>query len=112
VSEDDVESRPVWNANLAKELPGKLILVGLTYFESDGSCVEQQQFFGRVTSAHERTGILLDLEGQRAGEKYNLPPDMRSLFEADPGEYRLRTTGETVTDPDFTVTFALHKQAK
>ena len=34
--EDDIESRPVWDENLATELIGKLFLVGLTHCNSDG----------------------------------------------------------------------------
>lgn len=109
MSGNDVENRQVWNVALAAQLPGKLVLVGITYFGADGKFIEQQQFYGRVQSVDERKGILLGLEGGRAGEQYNLPPDMRSLLVAQPGEYRLRSTGETVLDPDFTVVFSLRK---
>jgi hypothetical protein len=112
LSESDVEKRPVWNVALANQLPGKLLLVGIAYIDSKGELIEQQQFFGRVKSAHERNGILLDLEGRRKGEQYNLPPDMRGIFEASPGKYTLRSTGEVVSDPDFTVTFSLRQQPK
>jgi hypothetical protein len=108
----DEERRP-WDASLAKTLPGQLVLVGLAYFEVDAEePFEQQQLFGRVVSADEREGILLSLEGQRTGEQFNLPPDTRSFREADPGEYRLRSTGEVVVNPDFTVTFSIRRQAK
>jgi hypothetical protein len=106
---DDIESRPVWDAELANELVGKLLLVGLSYFEADGSFIEQQ-FYGLVQSAHPQNGILLNLDGQRSGETYTLPPDMRSIFVAQPGEYHLRASGETVTNPDFTVMFSIYRQ--
>ncbi|MBT2332317.1 hypothetical protein J7E49_00095 [Variovorax paradoxus] len=102
-----------WDAALAKTLPGKMVLVGLAYFGSDAEePFEQQQLFGRVISADRRKGILLSLEGQRTGEQFNLPPDTRSFQEAGLGEYRLRSTGEAVVNPDFTVTFSIRKQAK
>lgn len=102
-----------WDASLAKNLPGQLVLVGLAYFEVDSEApFEQQQLFGRVVTADERKGILLSLEGQRTGEEFNLPPDTRSFRQAGPGEYRLRSTGETVVNPDFTVTFSIRKQAQ
>ena len=34
-------------------------------------------------------------------ETYTLPPDLRNYEPAAPGEYRLRSTGEVVADPDF-----------
>jgi len=49
-------------------------------------------------------GIEIALEGSRAGETYRLPPDMRAFFPATKGEYRLRSTGEVVVDPDFFTT--------
>jgi hypothetical protein len=113
MSSDFDEERLPWEASLAQALLGRLVLVGLSYFKVDAEePFEQQQMFGRVVSADEREGILLSLEGQRTGEQFNLPPDTRSFREAEPGEYRLRSTGEIVVNPDFTVTFSIRKQAK
>lgn len=109
---DNIDSREVWDASLAESLSGKCLLVGIAYVTEDGSLIEQQQFFGEVQSAHPRQGILLALRGRRAGEQYNLPPDTRSINLAAPGEYRLRSTGEVVVNPDYTVTFSLRKQPR
>ena len=108
---NDIEERPVWDEAIAKDVVGKVVLVGLTYLEADGTLIEQQQFFGSVVSAVSRKGILLSLEGQRAGEQYNLPPDTRAIEIASAGEYRLRATGEVVIDPDYTAMFSIAKQA-
>jgi hypothetical protein len=108
---DDIYERPVWDETLAKDVVGKVVLVGLTYLEADGTLIEQQQFFGIVVSADSRKGILLSLRGQRAGEQDNLPPDTRAIEIASTGEYRLRATGEVVTDPDYTVMFSIAKQS-
>ena len=105
-----VDSRKVWDDALASALPDKVLLVGIAYVAEDGSLIEQQEFFGQVQSVHSRDGIRLSLLGRRAGERYNLPPDTRSVHAADPGKYRLRSTGELVVDPDYTVAFSLHKQ--
>lgn len=108
---DDFNGAPAWDPALAIQLPGKMLLVGLSYFEAGAEApCDQQQVFGRVVHADARKGILLSLEGQRAGETFNLPPDTRSFQAATPGEYRLRATGELVNDPDFTVSFAIHKR--
>ncbi|WP_155248155.1 hypothetical protein [Variovorax paradoxus] len=46
------EEEHPWDASLAKALPGKMVLVGLAYFGADAEePFEQQQLFGRVTSA-------------------------------------------------------------
>jgi hypothetical protein len=100
----------VWDDQLARILPGKRLPVGISYVDADGSLIEQQQFFGCVEAVHPREGIRLNLAERRAGEHYNVPPDMRAFRVADPGEYRLRSTGEIVVDPDYTVTFSLNKR--
>jgi hypothetical protein len=109
---DDIEERPVWDEAIAESVVGKVVLVGLTYLEADGEVIERQQFFGTVVTAHCRNGILLSLKGQRAGEQYNLPPDTRAIEIASRGKYRLRGTGEVVTDPDYTAMFSIAKQAE
>lgn len=112
MSNDFNEGHP-WDTSFAKTLAGQLVLVGRAYFDVGAEePFEQQQLFGRVVHADERKGILLSLEGQRIGEQFNLPPDTRSFRKAEPGEYRLRTTGEVVVNPDFTVTFSIQKSAK
>lgn len=109
---NDIEEEHPWDAALAQTLPGQLVLVGLAYFETDSENPVEQQLFGRVVAADERKGILLSLEGRRTGEEFNLPPDTRSFQRARSGEYRLRSTGETVFNPDFTVTFSIRRQGQ
>jgi hypothetical protein len=57
---NEIDERPVWDETLAKDVVGKVVLVGLTYLEADGTLIEQQQFFGTVLSADSRKGILLE----------------------------------------------------
>jgi len=105
----DIDDRPVWDAELAERLLERRLLIGLTYIDESGEFVKQEEFCGRVESADQRGGILLCLEGERAGERCKLPQDTRSVTQASPGEYRLRSTGEMVLDPDFTATFVLNR---
>jgi hypothetical protein len=44
----EIDEREVWDFELAQRLPGLLLLVGLAYFDSDDTLIEQKQFFGRV----------------------------------------------------------------
>ena len=106
------QERPVWDEELARRLKGRLVLVGLTYFDESGTLVEQREFFGHVVSANRQSGILLRLEGRQVGEQYNLPPNTRALVEASRGKYTLKTTGEMVVDPDFTVMYSFRRQTK
>lgn len=106
---DDINAIELWNEALALELPGKLLLVGLTFTDRAGTPEQQEQFWGRVVTVDQKAGIQLLLKGSRAGETFLLPPDMRSIEPASTGEYRLLSTGEVVAEPDYTVTFLIQK---
>lgn len=91
-----------WDAELASNLEGKLVLVGITRLNADGSTESHQQFYGYVLEAVRGRGIHLRLEGTEAGKSYWLPPDTRAFHPAPLGQYRLKSTGEVVNDPDYT----------
>jgi hypothetical protein len=91
-----------WDEGIAAELPGCLILVGFTYLQPDGSLDHHKQMYGYVLEVDRDRGIQLRLEGADAGKAYWLPPDTRPFRRAPEGEYRLRSTGEVVNDPDYT----------
>jgi hypothetical protein len=74
---------------------GKRLLVGITYEDEEGETVRQEQFHGLIVEAGEE-GIVI--ERSDTGERRSLPPE---LMPARPGEYRLRSTGEVVVDPDY-----------
>ncbi|MEA3017319.1 MAG: hypothetical protein QOI38_2041 [Sphingomonadales bacterium] len=99
------DGRPPWDQAFAESLEGAVVLVGITRNEPPGPRLEQ--FYGTVVAADPQGGIRLMLSGSRSGETYHLPPDLRALFPAAPGSYRLRETGETVVDPDYTTTWDL-----
>jgi hypothetical protein len=83
---------PAWNEQQASSLVGANMLIGITRVHGDVS--ETEQVFGVIVSANARRGIEIALAGSRKGETYWLPPDLRNIFPAPPGEYRLRSTGE------------------
>ncbi|HEX8662043.1 MAG TPA: hypothetical protein VF686_09250 [Brevundimonas sp.] len=91
---------------------GRRVLVGLTFLHPDESFDRQEQMFGRIVSMDRSNGVEVALEGQRVGETFWLPPDLRPFSEAAPGEYRLRSTGETVVDPDLLATWTITAPAR
>jgi len=99
-----------WDDERAHALVGKTVLLGLTFKDAEGELIEQLQRHGVVTQADEDEGIIIRLVGPGQvwhGELYPIPPDLSSLSEAAPGAYRLRSTGETIVDPDFTSTWEI-----
>lgn len=97
-----------WDDDLAEALVGRIVLVGMTYLTKDEQLVRQEQFYGVVVSADRRLGIRLELEGQRAGEEHVLPPHTANFQKARPGDYNLRSTGETVADPDYLSSWTIY----
>jgi hypothetical protein len=98
--------RPEFDEELALRLVGKYVLIGLTVLEHDETFVEKRQLHGDVVRA-DRDGIVVQLRG--TDETYSLPPDPSQFGEAEPGEYRLRSTGEIVIDPDYITTWTVTK---
>lgn len=101
---------PAWDEDRARSLVGKIVLLGLTFATADGEVIEQIQRHGVIEQADADEGIGVRLVGPGQvwdGEVYVLPPDLRPFSEAAPGSYRLRSTGETIVDPDFTSTWEI-----
>lgn len=98
---------PQWSEDIALELMGSMILVGITHLSHDGKFLRQEQMFGRVVAANESEGVCLKLEGTRDGDHYWMPPDLRFYERAKPGLYRLRSTDEELRDPDYLTTWTL-----
>lgn len=94
------DQSPVWDDAFALKLLGRALLVGMTYEDTEGDCIEQ--LHGEVVSVDPKQGVCIRLAGKRTGEFFWLPPDLRSVSLARPGSYRLRSTGEIVEDPDYT----------
>ena len=101
MDEDSDAEAPTFDAAHAGSLIGKRVLVGITYENRRGEMTRTEQVFGTVAFADPQ-GIRVDLDGVRRGETKWLPPSTGVFRAAPTGEYRLRSTGEVVVDPDFT----------
>ena len=88
------------------ELVGKVLLVGITYYTADNELVEQKQFYGRVIRSCDKEVCIQ----QNNGKELSLPGELGSTKRARPGEYRLRSTGEVVVNPDFLSTWDFAKR--
>jgi hypothetical protein len=92
------------NEDRARFALGKRILVGITRVDPDGELIEQRQYVGELIHVDPNQGLELQLAN---GDHEWLPPDVRPLEEAPLGEYRLRSTGEVVEDPDYVCTWTI-----
>jgi hypothetical protein len=87
----------------ARDFIGKTVLIGVTYLDHEERQTGQQQWYGVISEISNARGIVVRLKNDSS--HCALPPDLSALRPAKRGEYRLRTTGEVVTDPDFLMTW-------
>ncbi len=83
---------------------GKHLLFGLSFVEHDGKLIDQIELHGTIIRIDE-TVIAIQLAN--SDEEFTLPPDLDSIKPAAPGEYRLRSTGEVVVNPDLLATWTI-----
>ena len=94
------DDRPEWDQTIAEAMIGTVVLIGVTHIHPKGDTHEQM--YGVIETVDQIDGFEIILSGVREGETYRLPPDLGSFERAPPGDYRLRSTGETVVDPEYT----------
>ncbi len=100
---------PVWTSEQAALLINQSVLIGITFVHGETS--SHEQMFGTIMEADPDRGVRVALGGSRAGEDYWLPPDPCNFVSADPGEYRLRSSGEVVANPDLLSTWVIEQPA-
>ena len=93
------QGEPHFDDEGATAIIGKRLLVGVTYRNLDDEVTGLEQFHGEIIRASRDEGIILRLSG--SSEERWVPPDLSRLQRADPGEYKLKGSGEVVVDPDL-----------
>lgn len=112
--EPSAEDGPLsWDQQKADSLIGKYAPVGITRLAPDGKTVKSQtQYHGRIIAADRANGFKIECEGALAGKIMGLPPDLRPFKPAASGEYKLRSTGEIVNDPDVLASWSIVEPSK
>lgn len=101
------------------EVMDKTCVIGLSYFDKDGSLMKQSQLAGTVCKIDAELGISVRLQalapaapaaGAGAGADnapplFILPPNLAAWFKAPPGHYRHAESGVDMKNPDFLVTW-------
>lgn len=97
--------KPSWNDELGRQFIGKHIIIGITRITADDEPLGQEQLHGDIVAVDKKKGISIRVAG--SGEMYWLPPDLASIRVAPPGQYRFRSTGEVVVNPDLMTTWTV-----
>lgn len=89
---------------LQEYLKGKLFLVGLTFVEENGILKEQYQTHGTVQELTNDGLIKLIREDKSI---FQMPYDNETIDKAEKGEYRERSTGLIIKDPDYIMSWEI-----
>jgi hypothetical protein len=84
------------------DMTGKKLLVGITYLGTESHPEQNVEFAGIVMSIDPLVSI-----DRGTGEPFTLPPAPDAFDRARPREYRLRSNGEVVVDPDFVTSWSV-----
>jgi hypothetical protein len=95
-----MQQKPTSITGDGSQYVGKRLLVGITVNTAEGEFLYQEQFHGSIVSV-DQGGVVVERADN--GARVSLPPE---LMEAAPGEYRLRSTGEVVVNPDYLAKWA------
>ncbi len=100
------ESRKQYDESAETEITfealiGKVLLAGITYYTHNNEYIDQKQLYGTVIEANDS---FIRVK-QKNRNEFTLPPDLSSIKRARPGEYKLKSTGEVVVNPDFLATW-------
>lgn len=99
---DSWEGDPVsqFDEDFAEGFIGKYLLVGVTCLGVDGAVTQQEQMHGVILAATAH-GIDVELRGAYDGVVWRMAPFLDELSPAKPGTYWLRSSQESVENPDF-----------
>jgi len=88
------------NKKLKKYYNEKVFLIGLTFLNKEGTVIEQHQTHGTFSDLTD-SGIIKICKPDNS--IFQIPYDKKSIKEAEKGEYKEKTTGMVVKNPDFIV---------
>ena len=75
-------------------------LVGITYVDAQGGVIDRDQFAGIVLAVDPLVSI-----DRGEDQAFTLPPEPDAFDRGQPGVYKLRSTGDTILDPEYVSTW-------
>jgi hypothetical protein len=85
---------------LKKYYKEKVFLIGLTFLNKEGTVIEQYQTHGTFSELTD-SGIIKISKLDKS--IFHLPYDKETIKKAEKGDYKEKTTGIVVKNPDFIV---------
>jgi hypothetical protein len=85
-------------------LKGKVFLIGITFVDKEGELIEHYQTHGTV---QELTDAGIFRIRRSDGSIFQLPYDKDTITKMEDGEYREKTSGEIIKNPDYMMTWEI-----
>ena len=96
------------NLQVRDAMSTEVLMIGpLHTLRHAAKLMSQRHVGSAIVHNPETSGIGIDIADD--SEIYWLPPHLEAFQPAEPGEYRLRSTGEVLVDPDFVSTWTIEK---
>lgn len=102
---DSGERDEDWDQDLADDLIGSGLLVGLTYVDPEGALLGRRQVFGIVETVDSEAGIVIRTSD--GDEPFTVAPLLDAIEVGEPGLYPLADQDRVVENPDFTALFTV-----
>ncbi|MDP3655305.1 MAG: hypothetical protein Q8R67_26905 [Rhodoferax sp.] len=86
----------------------KTCVIGVSYFDTQGELMKQNQYAGQVIKVDAENGISIALrhsDPSVAAADFIVPPNLDAWFKAPPGRYRHAPSGVDMENPDYLVTW-------
>jgi hypothetical protein len=96
-----------------QDVVGRTCVIGVMYLDGQGELLKQAQYAGEVVQVDAEMGITVKLRHTDPAVKqadFILPPNLDAWFKAPPGHYRHPPSGVDVENPDFLVTWNVHRK--
>ncbi|OGB33936.1 MAG: hypothetical protein A3F78_14020 [Burkholderiales bacterium RIFCSPLOWO2_12_FULL_61_40] len=91
-----------------EDLLQKTCVIGVSYFDTQGELMKQNQCAGQVVKVDAENGISIALRHSDpavAAADFIVPPNLEAWFKAPAGRYRHAPSGMDMENPDYLVTW-------
>jgi hypothetical protein len=106
------QATPPWSDEIADIIVGRYVVINISYLDAEWRTLKSQaQYHGRIVKASPSDGIVVECEGLWSGRTMRLPPVLNFL-PAEPGTYKLDSTGEEIEDPDLTSSWSIVEEER
>jgi hypothetical protein len=95
-----------------EDLLSRTCVIGVSYFDLAGELMKQSQFAGQVKTVDAELGITITLQHSGVdapSADFILPPNLDAWYKAPPGRYHQREAGVDIENPDYLVTWDVHR---